>query len=387
MMHLICPKQQPKPGERWTNVHVPTPVHLDEIPDEDTDVFESVSDIEEESLDYSNLNLTGKHIMTKNTIASALASAGVVHTVNEHGHNYFDPIDFVEDHLGTNAMMLFKSMGSIAWSIDTACINAARTVLYKRYAESDKSEPVRGVNPFDLFCQGIVEDLSHQSLYDDEGSAEQTLVQLLALRTQWHDSAQAAASAHDKDYNPKSLEQMLLEEKPQATDVGERVNLAVIAKMEAAGDAAKEARLLQSYVDASEIASKNRTENNKKLIPTIALILSVAERYATADTRFDHLPLSTQKLLTERVVSTVNRIKMDVAKTLARNPIEFGHVIEAAYKCTNALNEVIKAKFSNPGELENAGRINQVSAHERSQILAARDAKVLAAREAAHAAT
>lgn len=385
MMHLICPKQNPKPGERWTNVHVPTPVHMEEIPDEDTDVFESVSDLEEDSLDYSNLNLNGKTIMTKNTLASALTTAGIIHTMPAQGHNYFDPMDIVEDNLGNNAMLLWKTTGSIAWNLDTTCINAARTVLYKRYAESDKSELERGVNPFDLFCQGIVHDLSHQSLYDDE-SVERTLVQLLALRTQWHDAAQSAASAYDKDYNPKSLEQMLLEEKPMAADVGERINLKVIAKLEAAGDEAKEARLLQAYIDASEIASKNRVENNKKLIPTISLILSVAERYAPADTRFDHLPLSTQKLLTERTVSTINRIKMDVAKTLARNPIEFGHVIEAAYSCTNALNETIKAKYSDAGELENAGRINQVSDHERSQILGARDAKVLAAREAAHAA-
>ena len=369
MTHIIrCPKPQPKPGERWTNVHVPTPVHMEEIPDEDTDVFESVSDIEEESLDYSNLNLNGKFIMTKNTLANQLATvAGAIHTVNEQGHNYFDPIDVVEDHLGINSQMLAKSMSSIAWNLDMVCLNQARTVLYERYAESDKAEPEQGVNPFDLFCLGIVEDLSHESLYEQDGSSEQTLAQLLALRTQWHASAQSASARNDKDYNPKSLNQMLIEEKPRTAQLGERANLKVIAKFEAKGDIAKEARMLESYILASEVQAQQRTENSKKLIPTITLIVSTAERYAPANTRFDHLPATTQSKLTEQVIKTINRIKMDIAKTMANEPIAFGHVIEAAYGCTEALGKVLATKFSKAGEVEYAGMPQGVTEYDRNQ--------------------
>lgn len=365
MMYLICPTPKPRPEERWTNVHVPEPNHPEE-PDDTADVFESVSQVESERLEFFNLNLIGTEIMT-NSIATALLSAGVTHTLPAkiHGHSYFDPIDVVEDNLGSNAMMMAKTTSSLAWNLDIICINTARSVLYSRYAESDKSNLPAG-NPFDLFCQGVVEDLSHDSLYEDE-SPTKTLAQLLALRTQWHDAAQSAAAADDRDYNPKSLEQMLTEEKPMTADIGERTNLKMIAKMEASGDAAKEARLMQSYIDSSNIAAQNRTENNKRLIPTITLIISTVQRYAPASTRFDHLPKLTQKTLTERTISTINRIKMEVAKTLARNPIEFGHVIEDAYKCTNQLLEVLDTKFSGHDELEYAGMPHGVTEYDRNQ--------------------
>ena len=364
MMYLICPTSKPRPEERWTNVHVPEPNQPDE-PDDTADVFESVSQVESERLEFFNLNLIGTEIMT-NSIATAMQAAGITHAMPAiKGHSYFDPIDVVEDNLGLNSMMMAKVTSSLAWNLDIACINAARAVLYSRYAESDKSTLPPG-NPFDLFCQGVVEDLSHQSLYDDE-SPTQTLAQLLALRAHWHDAAQSATAADNRDYNPKSLEQMLIEEKPLAADVGERTNLKIIARMESGGDTAKETRLLQSYIDASNIAAANRTENNKKLIPTITLVISTVQRYAPAETRFDHLPKLTQKILTERTVSTVNRIKMEVAKTLARNPIEFGHVIEAAYKCTNQLIEVLGTKFSDHDELEYAGMPHGVTQYDRNQ--------------------
>jgi phage terminase Nu1 subunit (DNA packaging protein) len=364
-MHLICPKPKPRIGERWTHVHVPTPVSLEEIPDDNADVFQNVSDIEEDILEQTNLNLNGKFIMTKNTLASALVSAGIVHSLPAQGHNYFDPLDVLEDHIGQHAVMHSRVLNSMAWMMDTACINQARTVLFTRYA--DCSEPAEE-DPFNEFCQGIAEDLSHDSHYSsEEDSNEKTLAVMLALRNQWHDAAQKAASADDKDYNPKSLHELLLAEKPRTANIGTRTNYEAIATMESKGDEAMKARLLAAYIQADALNAAQRAEGSKKLIPTISIILDTVGRYAPAAARFDSLPHAVQRRMAQLTIKTVDRVKLDVAKVLASQTILFGRVIEAAYKCTEALNTVLATKYTEAGEMEYAGMPPGVINYDRNQ--------------------
>lgn len=384
----------PKYGERWTNVHEPEPIHLEAIPDERSDVFEAVAVVEDLSLEYHNLNLNGKHIMNHieptnqpTALAAAIVEAGIIDRIS-HGHAYFDPLDTLEDKLGAHNVIYSRTLNFMAWMIDNMTINQARTVLYSRYKEAE-IEAAPGA--FENFCQQVAEDLQHESLYQGEDSHERTLGLLLALRNQWHDAAQSAFARDDKDYNPPSLRELMLNEKARTASVGVRNNYQRMAHDEAhlgytvgkekavAADPvngaakfddevkAKADRLYKAYLEADSIASLQRAENNKKLIPTLLEILRTASKYSEHDARFDHLPARVQRMITEQCINAVNRSKMDVASRLARQPIEFGRVSEAALDTTEALSLVIKTKYNDVGELEYAGMPAGVDKFNREQ--------------------
>lgn len=311
-------------------------------------------------------------------IAIAMQNAGVLTTPSlidrvTHGTAYFDPLELLEDKIGQQPMLHSRVLKSISWMIDNSCISQARTILFARYKDDDHE----GItDPFGNFCQQIAADLSHESIYIEE-SNEHTLALLLALRQQWHDAAGRAAAADDQDYNPKSLRELMIDEKPQTANVGTRHNYQTMAHDEAMVGYAEEKakaikvdpvngaahfddmidakikRLIDIYLSSNIILQAQRAEGNKKLMPTILEILRTASRYASADVRFDHLPLSSQRRLTQFVVATVERMKVDLAQRLANQPLAFGRVSEAALNATTALNKVLATKFTEVGDLEN----------------------------------
>jgi hypothetical protein len=292
---------------------------------------------------------------TMTALAAALPSSVIT------GNAFFDPIDLLEDKLGSQPTLHSRVMESMAWMLDATCISQARNVLFERYTEIDHDEP----DAFKEFCQTVAEDLDHESLYENEGN-EQTLAILLAVRDQWHDAAAHAASADDRDYKSKSLREQMEGEKAKLADVGTRVNYRKIADLEARGDTAKANRLYASYMEADALSSAARVENNKSLMPTILEILRTAKRYALESYRFDQLPENKQRQLTTFAIGAIDRSRADIAKRLNKQPIAFGHLAEAAFEATEALNKVIVQKFSDVGELENTR--SQVSLdHERNQ--------------------
>lgn len=267
------------------------------------------------------------------------------------GHNYFDVIDTLEDHLGIHPMLHSKVLDSMTWMLDSSCISQARSVLFERYKNVDHTMP----DAFNDFCQDVAENLDHPSLYGDEsdGSPEQTLSIMMALRNHWHDAAAIAASADNRDYRPKSLRELMESEKVKPADVGTRINYKKLAELEARNDSAKAERLYDAYIQVGALASASRVDSNKALMPTILEVLRTVNRYAVETSRFDHLPLTLQRRLTTFAVGAVDRSKLEIAKRLAKQPIAFGHAAEAAFQATEALSLIILNKFSDDGELEN----------------------------------
>ena len=263
-------------------------------------------------------------------------------------NSFFDPIDLLEDNLGAQPALHSRVLESMVWMLDSSCISQARTVLFERYKEVDHDN----TDAFKGFCQTVAEDLAHESLYEDE-SSERTLAILLALRDQWHDAAARAAAADDRDYKSKSLRELMEAEKVKEADIGTRVNFKKLAELEANGDVAKADRLYASYMEADAMSSASRVENNKSLMPTLLEVLRTVKHYALESSRFDHLPVNKQRQLTSFAVGVIDRVKIDVAKRFAKQPIAFGHIAEAARSARIALDVVIKQKYSDAGELEN----------------------------------
>lgn len=277
-----------------------------------------------------------------NSIAQALASANI----STGYHTYFDPIDAVENSMARAPAICAKILNSAAWTIDMACINSARNVLFTGFKEQSDDAT------FQEFCEEMDVFLDQSNNYEEDTPAGQ-LSLLLGVRKTWHDAAQAAAAADNRDYNPSSLDTLMHSEKPRVADISTRNNLRKIAKLESKGDEAVEQRFLAAFIEADTLAAIQRVEDNKRLMPALSLILQSTERYAKNDARFDQLAERTQRSLTESIVRSFDRTKIEAAKTMSRQPIAFGHALEAMYQCTGVLNKVLAAKFSTASELEN----------------------------------
>ncbi len=259
--------------------------------------------------------------------------------------NYTNPMDVIEDKLLACAELYASVTNSLAWMVDTSAINQAKNVLFERYAEQDGEQ-------FDEFILSVGQELQHESLYENEGS-EQTLAQLLSLRMKWHDMAQSAASANNRDYSPSSLREQLENEKPMSLTGGALKNFTALAKAEAMGDMEKEERLLKLYMESHAIAETERIRKGKALRAPLLEIIRSANAYALESYDFESLPRSRQKQLATFAKSTIERVLPQLATRLAKQPIEFGRTMEAGRDALRALDKMLTDKFSDAGEMEN----------------------------------
>lgn len=259
--------------------------------------------------------------------------------------NYTNPLDIIEDKLISCAELYASVTNSLAWMVDTSVLNQARNVLFERYAEQEGEQ-------FDEFLISVGQELQHESLYEHEGS-EQTLAQLLALRMKWHDVAQSAAFANNRDYSPSSLREQLESEKPMSLTGGALKNFQALAKAEAAGDHEKEERLLKLYMESHTIAEQERIRKGKALRAPLLEIIRSANAYALETYDFEHLPRTRQKQLTTFAKNTIERVLPQLATRLAKQPIEFGRTMEAGREALKCLDKMLVEKFSDTGELEN----------------------------------
>jgi hypothetical protein len=303
-------------------------------------------------------------------IATALQAAGITVT---HGTTYADPIDLLEDYTAVHPQLYGRTMSSVAWRIDTMCIQAARTLLFARYSDPERDNREGFAN----FCLTVGSELQHASLYEQEGP-EQTLAQLMAVSNHYHDAAANAAALADKDYRAKSFRELLdaehakpvnsLEDVPPSLQ--SRTNYATLAKTEARGDEAAEARIYAAYCEADSAQAFNRLQKNKELVNPLLEVLRAASMFAEEDTRFDQLPYSNQRTLAQYCLTALIRVRGDLAKSTT--PIAFGHLAECTFKCAGALEALIKAKFSDRDQMEN-NTLSQVELdHQRGQKRMAR---------------
>ena len=289
--------------------------------------------------------MTKVHTLPAGTMAAALVAAKMPATAPaSSAHVYFDPTDVLMDKTGHSPELYARAMSSAAWSIDNACIQGARNILFTRYAESELPE---SEDRFSSFCANVTEMLSHESLYlpGEHDSPEYELAMLMSIRNQWHDAAQAAAAADGKDYNPKSLRELLESEKVNTASVGIRDGFATAAKTFAQGDAAAEKRMFDNMVAAYDLSAKNRAANNVPLRGPLLEVLRTVAGYSDKTYRFDQLSMPKQHNLTSQMIMTVMRTLTDLIPRMARQPIASARMSEAAFQCTKALEAVIASKY------------------------------------------
>lgn len=290
---------------------------------------------------------------------------------------YYDVLDTLAK-FDAQPVAFAPIMRSITWSIDTSCINAARNVLFSLYKEAELEE---SSDPFGDFCQEVHEVVSAASWYTDEAGDNpvKDLAMLLSIRNQWHDTAQAACASNDRDYSPKSLRELLESEKPRAVGAETKEKLSLLATRMANGDEAKAALRLKQLVEREEFLAVDRATGNRKLIGTLLQIIDSVSRYASEDTRFDQLPVPTQRRLTSGALNAVERAMVDVSKQRSLSTISYMLILDIYEEVTAEINNVLKTRLADDGDMTNMAAQSETASLSYQQLKQRRLQKAAAA--------
>lgn len=318
--------------------HVPA---ANDIPDFESDPFRLLAKVEDKLIHVYHFNLQGQPIMT-DSIKTALNEAGVTHT----RHTYFDLTEFIADKL-EHEQFRSNVANSMAWFCDTLTINAARSMFYRDYKESDGDGTQDAYNRFiDEFLNSI--DLDGQGSEFTDGVARD-IVSLMGFAPKMHDIASAAASATGRDYNPKSITQLLADEKPMQVNALTHAKLAQIAKFVEEDDEKAEAETLRMLLNKTELNAKDQHAARQKINPVIIGLIDKAEVHARHGIEFWELDKKLQERMVTQTLSAVKSTieRLTTYKTI--DTIEFAMILKNSRAVLAELNDVLKT-FRTPEE-------------------------------------
>lgn len=317
----------------WCNVHIESPLHPEQVPDDRVDVFEAVARAESASLEYHNLNLIGNIVMneTTTTLGQALNDAGV-RTFTRNA--YIDIMGIAAKHIPDASRDFWARVtNSMAWRLDMAVINKARGAFYALYSESERGDEVSAGDHFNDFIHQVGDQIRQDSLWSGDIAKAELLElrTLMKVRLDWHELAMSAANANDRDYNPKSIGEMLIEEKPAKVSLQTMALYEVAAKRSAGGDELKYARRMEQFRFAHEVQAKDQVERNRRLISVVEVILAEADRQMDHDGVMSDLPKATQRQLVDFLMSTIERVSTtDLAKDRKMTIPQYTRCLDAA---------------------------------------------------------
>lgn len=310
-----------------------------DIPDPEADPFRMLANVEDKLVHLYHFNLQGKPIMTS-TLKTALSEAGVVHT----RHAYFDIVEFLNEKL-EHEQLRSNVTSSMAWFVDTMAINAARTMFYRDYKDSDGDGSREA---YDAFLEGFLNsiDLDKSGSEFTDGVARD-IVNLLGFSPQMHDIASAAAAATGRDYQPKSMQDLLASEKPQMVDALTRAKLAQIAKFveeddDGKSDAKAEEEMLRMLINKTELNNKDRHAARQQINPVILGLLEKAEVHATDGIQFHELDRKLQERLVTQAINSLRQTTERLASYKTIETIEYALILKNVKSVTKELNEVLK---------------------------------------------
>lgn len=315
----------------WCNVHIETPLHPEQVPDERVDVFEAVARVERASLEYHNLNLNGKTIMEQTTLGQALNDAGV-RTFTRNA--YIDILGIAEKHLPDASRDFWARVtNSMAWRADMAVINKARGAFYALYSESERGDEISAGDHFNDFIHQVGDQIRQDSLWSGDIAKSELieLRQLMKIRLDWHEIAMSAAAAADRDYNPKGIGEMLVDEKPAKASLQTMALYEVAAKRSSGGDPLKYARRMEQFQFAHDVQAKDLVSRNKRLIHVVEVVLAEADRQMDHDAVLTNLPKATQRQLVDFLMQTIERVSStDMAKDRKMTIPQYTRVLDAS---------------------------------------------------------
>lgn len=312
--------------------------------------------------------MTRTHTVAPGTMAQALTNAGITEdTVPAitHGTAYFDLLTTLDDVL-VHALFRARVLSSMAWALDTAAINTARSIFWDTHAESTQAGHI---DNFADFLNKMSEMRANENYVEDLGfelgaGKLQSLTLMLKLSQKWHDAAQGAAVGAGIKYTPKSFELLLASEKAQQVDALTiaKLNALVDATFDGEDSTPEEIEQAKKLVAAQQSERLAAMHASRQMIsPAVLRIIAYAEhrdyfvdykgdptaaevaRDMNADTEFWQLPVDAQARLINNAISTIDRTVTDLAGYRSITAIEYIGLIKEAKGAKARLNDVLKS--------------------------------------------
>lgn len=282
---------------------------------------------------------TDKVIFEGVRVPRAEANAEIERRQVESRNTYFDPQDAVGEL--ANPHLKYRVRSSMAWSLDTACINKARGLFYA--LRSAKSDSIDDLNDF---INEIAEISGNEAYNVDLGFEEnsgtlQQLTQLLVLREQWHDLAETSAKVVGVIYKPRSLEELMAAEKQRTVGDEAVVNLEILAKMATRKTPERYEQVLEMLVKGQANKYKRQHETRVLTAPAVANIFSVADyRRNDAEVSFHQLADDAQHRLVLCTKSATERALSDLADWKGVTQIAYAQLCAEGFDLIDLLEEV-----------------------------------------------
>lgn len=291
-----------------------------------------------------------------------------MNTMNTKGTTFFSPLDTIEEHLEVKVHARLGSpvMQSMTWMLNTACINAATTIMFDLYAaRADEDKPRTLVE----YAGSIAENLDRDEVYagtkDDNReceieSNENTLAMLLGIRQSWYDLTKKYMAAADMSDNAQSawadkhkFSAMLVKGDNREVN-SEEMALIKFDMTQLTTDPEELAQLIADKVKTVATVKEQSAAEKLKLAPVKLEILRTVGKHMKHEARFDQLPLRTQAMLTKFALTAINRPLDDLRTRMARREsLAYTHLSLAAIRAKRELEYVIKSKYNEVSELEN----------------------------------
>ncbi len=143
-------------------------------------------------------------------LANALQQAGVTSS----NFVFFDLPEHIEERLMSGELKA-RVLASLAWVVDMQTISAARSVFYASYREFTEVSMIDAFNEFIVRCSELAAEGAHTEEvgFKATDGAGSKLLSLLRIRQDMHD----LAGKHSvRRYDPKTLYQIMADEKQQS---------------------------------------------------------------------------------------------------------------------------------------------------------------------------
>jgi hypothetical protein len=295
--------------------------------------------------------MTRTHTVAPGTMAQALTNAGITPDTAPaitHGTAYFDLLTTLDDVL-VHTLFRARVLSSMAWALDTAAINTARSIFWDTHAESTQAGHI---DNFADFLNKMSEMRANENYVEDLGfelgaGKLQSLTLMLKLSQKWHDAAQGAAVGAGIKYTPKSFELMLASEKAQQVDALTiaKLNALVDATFDGEDSTPEEIEQAKKLVAAQQSERLAAMHASRQMIsPAVLRIIAYADYRDHSDaTEFWQLPVDAQARLINNAISTIDRTVTDLAGYRSITAIEYISLIKEAKGAKARLNDVLKS--------------------------------------------
>lgn len=257
---------------------------------------------------------------------------------------YFCPQDLIDTHI-SDPQLLFRVRSSMAWALDVVCIDIARDIFWRiRQAQIDAGNTLDEFNDYISLVASMKahEDWQSELGHEQNTGMFQQLAIALALREQWHAEAGSAASGAmaGGKYTPKTLEELMANEKPMSLKPEQAANFEILAKSATRKKPEHYERVLEQLKTGFDVRATARVQTNKLTEPAVRTIFTMADTIDVEDAGFWQLSDRMQARIARMTLGAVQRALNDLAARM--NPVAYALACSEGFEVIDALEPIVE---------------------------------------------